>query len=161
MPYFADIIGSFKWDSTNTIPNDYTIFYNSTVDFEMPIPSSWNIQTTESEIRVVDPSTSATIIMSVRSNSNYLDNITASDITALIGNGKTNFMMQNYQTSKTMMKAICSYTENNQRIVSHQYIIANGKYFYFISFNYYDGTLDENVINTCIGLFREFASQKK
>lgn len=161
MPYFADIIGSFKWDTKNPIPNGYALYYNPGVDFEVGIPADWTVQITDAEVRVVNPKTSATIIMSVRGNADYLDKITASDITALVGNGKANFMMQNYQTSKTMTKAICSYTENNQRITSHQYIIANGKYFYFISFNYYAGTLDESVINTCMGLFREFASQKK
>lgn len=154
--YFDKIISSFKWNYENPITKGYIVFYHPELNIEFEIPETWVYQASNNTISFVEEASGATICLSIANTTNYLDSLTATDMTNLIKSGKNNFMMKNFSTSKNMAYASCSYYENDKQVLCDQYIFADGKRYYYISVNYYSGTLDSSIGETLSSSFKSY-----
>lgn len=145
IPYFDKIISSFKWNYENPIEKGYAIYFHPNLNVEFLIPETWICETSDKTIRFTDKASGAMILLSVNNTNQYLDSITATDMSNMIKSGRNNFMMKDFNTSKTKAYASCSYYENNKQVLCDQYVFADGKRYYFISVNYYAGTLNSSI----------------
>lgn len=156
IPYFDKIISSFKWNYEKPVNEGYAIFFHPGLDIEFMVPETWVCETSDTAIRFADSTTGAMILLTINTTADYLDSLTSTDMANMIKTGRSSFMMKNFNTSKTKAYAYCTYSENNKQVCCDQYIFADGKRHYFISVNYYAGTLDSSVGEVVAGSFRKF-----
>lgn len=161
LPYYEKIIGTFSWTKESEIPSDYYLYYNDSAKFEVGIPSSWTMSQAENTIIAMAGDTNASLSISVIGNTSYLDSITATDMASLLKNGKSNFIMQNYDnSSKEKATVSCTYVANDIQLNNKTYVFANGTYLYFLSIDYESGSIESEVPETCASLFRDFVSKQ-
>lgn len=159
-PYYEKIIKSFSWNREKEIPSDYYLFYNDNAKFEVGIPASWTVSQANDTIVAMNEDSNASESITVLKNSSYLDKITVTDMTNLLKSGKSGFIMKSYDNKKKKASIVYTYISGSQQITSQTYVYANGTYLYFVSFDYVEGTLQDNIPEDCSNLFREFIKDK-
>ena len=158
-PYYEKVIKSFTWNTTNIIPNNLYLYYNEMTDFEVAIPSDWTVGYSGNSLVAVNMDNTAQMTVTVSEYNNTLDKITATDMSNLVKPNKNSFMLKEFSTSPT--KAVAKSTYNNGTpATNYTYMYSNGIYLYMVQFDYFTGTIDENIIFQCDSMFREFLTQK-
>ena len=156
IPYYELILNSFAWNRQYEIPEDYMIYYNQDLNFEVMVPAGWSIGTSGNAISASDPDTGASETVTMTQTETTLDSMTATDMSKLLNIGQSGFMMNSYDNSKESAVARCSYILDN---VQHQevvYAYSTGSMIYFITFDYENGTVDNSLIEKCGKSFRYF-----
>lgn len=158
-PFISNTINSFTWTTKDIIPEEYAIFYSEFANFEFAVPVNWNFGISNNTYVAINPDDTAQMTVSATTYDTTLENLTATDITNLLKNGKSNFMLKEFSTSTT--NAQVKFTYNNGTPATNlTYLFSNGVYLYIIQFDYYDDYFDETQSSSCISFFREFYTQK-
>lgn len=160
IPYFDKIISSFKWVYENPIPTGYAIYYNSGIGFEMAVPADWIYSASDSALQFTDSKNGSVITLGLGQSTSSLSNLSATDMTNMMKNGKSNFMLKDFTTSDTVAYGLATYTLNNSQAVYEQYIVSNKEYLFYVSANYYSGKLSSDVAKTVASSIKVFEPEK-
>lgn len=161
IPYFDKIISSFKWVYENPIPTGYAMYYNDYVGFEVAVPADWTYSSTGSAIQFADSQSGSVITLGLGSPVSSLATLSATDMTSLMKNGTTNFMLKDFTTSESIAYGLATYTLNNSQAVYEQYIVSSKEYLFYISANYYSGKLSSDVAKTVTSSLKVFETEEK
>lgn len=157
---YDEIISSFAWEREAPIPDGVYLAYIEYGDFEIGLPDGWATAVSGGAYVAMDEASGA--IMSIRAaeSQDSLAGITATDMVSLVQGGRESFMMKQFTSSETAAYSASSYVQGNVEWQDETYLFANGYYWYMVSFDYENGTIDSSLPSVCAGLFREFLSGK-
>nr|WP_303183324.1 hypothetical protein [Lachnoclostridium phocaeense] len=154
--YYDTILASFSWDTSNPVPEGFYLYYNSNLQFEAGIPSSWSFGESDSAIVATDPESGAALTITATESPGTLEGLTAVDMANLIGAGKTGFMMRSFETDTDRASASATYVNGEIQFQNETYLFTNGAYLFCLSVDYEEGTIDNTVPKNCGSLFRMF-----
>ena len=158
-PYYKKILNSFSWTNEDTIQEGFLLYYSEIADFEFGIPSNWYISASGNSIVAMSEDNLAQMTVSVQEYTDNLSNFTATDMTNLIKYGKNAFMLKEFNNNYVSAVSTATYT-NGDSMTNKTYLYANGFFLYSIQFDYYTGSIEDTVPQSCAALFREFLTEK-
>ena len=157
--FISNTINSFAWTTEDIIPENYAIYYSEFADYEFAVPINWNFGISNNTYVAINPDDTVQMTVTATAYDTTLENLTATDITNLFKNGKSNFMLKEFSTSIT--NAQVKFTYNNGTPATNlTYLFSNGIYLYIIQFDYFDDYFDDAQSTLCINFFREFCTKK-
>lgn len=159
LPYIEKMLNSFSWNAENPIPDGYALQYLSADQFEFAYPDTWVLGTSSNSIVTMDQSSNASMTITMQDYDSSLSSMTATDMAQLIGSDKQNFMMNSFQASDAKATAKATYVVDSVQMQLVECLIWDGSHLFSLNIAYEQGTISDNLPETCISLFRSFASQ--
>mgnify|MGYP000555088762 CR=1 FL=1 len=163
LPYYDKILSSFQWTTKNTIPEDISLQYIQSLNFETGIPSSWSVSQADNAIDAegsswvnIDIETLLAETITILNSATSLTNITATDFSSVLKNGKNNFILGDFSASSDKVTASYSWSDNTQNYIGKAYCYSDGKQLYLICFDYIENSISEDLPDNCCKLFRSF-----
>lgn len=156
LPYYDKILSSFQWTTKNTIPEDISLQYIQSLNFETGIPSSWSVSQADNAIVAMSQDNNASETITILNSATSLTNITATDFSSVLKNGKNNFILGDFSASSDKVTASYSWSDNTQNYIGKAYCYSDGKQLYLICFDYIENSISEDLPDNCCKLFRSF-----
>ena len=156
LPYYDKILSSFQWTTKNTIPEDISLQYIQSLNFETGIPSSWSVSQADNAIVAMSQDNNASETITILNSTTSLTNITATDFSSVLKNGKNNFILGDFSASSDKVTASYSWSDNTQNYIGKAYCYSDGKQLYLICFDYIENSISEDLPDNCCKLFRSF-----
>ena len=156
LPYYDKILSSFQWTTKNTIPEDISLQYIQSLNFETGIPSSWSVSQADNAIVAMSQDNNASETITILNSATSLTNITATDFSSVLKNEKNNFILGDFSASSDKVTASYSWSDNTQNYIGKAYCYSDGKQLYLICFDYIEDSISEDLPDNCCKLFRSF-----
>lgn len=153
------MLNSFSWNAENPIPNGYALQYLSADQFEFAYPDTWVLGTSSNSIVAMDQSSNASMTITMQDYDSSLSSMTATDMAQLIGSDKQSFMMNSFQASDAKATAKATYVVDSVQMQIVECLIWDGSHLFSLNIAYEQRTISDDLPETCISLFRSFASQ--
>lgn len=135
-------IESFTWNG-NKIPDGYHINYYTYGNFSIMLKDTWGISyNNDNKITISDPEYGTYISLEVFETEEDFSGITQLSFTEYSAKGKSDYIQSSYINTGTEIVANATYTINGQNAEQYQWYLANGKYQYAISVEYYSAYFD-------------------
>lgn len=160
LPYYDKILSSFQWTTKNTIPEDISLQYIQSLNFETGIPSSWSVSQADNAIVAMSQDNNASETITILNSATSLTNITATDFSSVLKNGKNNFILGDFSASSDKVTASYSWSDNTQNYIGKAYCYSDGKQLYLICFDYIENSISEDLPDNCCKLFRSFTQNR-
>ena len=159
LPYIEKMLNSFSWNAENPIPDGYALQYLSADQFEFAYPDTWVLGTSSNSIVAMDQSSNASMTITMQDYDSSLSSMTATDMAQLIGSDKQSFMMNSFQASDAKATAKATYVVDSVQMQIVECLIWDGSHLFSLNISYEQRTISDDLPETCISLFRSFASQ--
>lgn len=153
---YISIIDSFEWNTENSIPDGYCLYYCDIGAFEVCIPSSWTVSVGDGYVTASDTQDGITVTVVATEGVNSLEGMTSLDITNQLNQGQNGFILQTFSATKTEAYASARYLSGDQWMQMDEKLLTNGQYLYTITFQYPEGTLADEMKDTFFHKFRTF-----
>lgn len=150
------IVNSFDWRADNPIPENHSIHYSSSGSFEVCIPSEWSVGTGDGYLVASDTVNGCSLTVRVEEECKNLEKLTLLDITGLLNQGQSNFLLQSFSTSENEAYASARYLSGEQWILISMKMISSGSYQYSIVLQYPEESISDEEKDSIFSLFRTF-----
>ena len=101
----------------------------------------------------------ASMTITMQDYDSSLSSMTATDMAQLIGSDKQSFMMNSFQASDAKATAKATYVVDSVQMQIVECLIWDGSHLFSLNISYEQRTISDDLPETCISLFRSFASQ--
>lgn len=157
-PVISAIEQSFTFDPASPIPSDVFLLYDSTLNVQFALPSTWDVVQESNVYYASDPDTGSIISIACIPSQNNFSSFSKIDYTSFASASRSNFILQSYAADANQISAIATFVSGNQNMYLRQYIVATGQYEFTITAEYaaahYDTVAQtiENAIE-CFAIF--------
>ena len=158
-PYFEKIIRSFSWERKSPVPEGFHLFYLEEYGFEVGIPDDWSTALSGNTLAAQEDATGAALIVQAQKNTAPLESLTAAGLSSTLEAGRENLIFGSFQADADHAYARSTYSRNRKRWVNRVYLFSGKEYLYSLVFDYEEGSLDEDLPETCADLFRSFSPE--
>ncbi len=159
IPYYENSINSFAWSKESEIPEGYYIFYDAYDEFEVGMPSDWNVGTADYAIVSMDPNSNASLTITMSGYTGTVSDMGSVDVSSVTSSGKNNYIMQSFDAYGENGVVRATYVVDNVQMQNVTYIDTDGVNIYFLDFTYEYGSIDEALPEICAGMFRSFVDE--
>lgn len=160
LPYYDKILSSFQWTTENTIPSDILLQYIESLKFEIGIPASWSASQADNALVAMSQDNDASETITVLNSTAALNSITATDFSSVLKNGKSNFILGDFNASSDKVTATYSWSDDSQNYIGKAYCYSDGKQLYLICFDYIQDSISDDLPDTCCKFFRSFKKEQ-
>lgn len=157
MPYYEKIFDTFSWQRSKEIPEGFVMYYEENTKFQVLFPESWSIGLATNVISVTDEQSGAVESVSIMEASKKLSTITATELTPLLKQNKSNFILKEFDNQNDKIIANCTYVSNDVQYQEDIFIFSANGLYYFLMFDYEDGTIEETLPQQCSESFKTFS----
>lgn len=128
--YYEYSINSIKWDSKDSIPENYNLVFVEYGSFIFGYPLMWNVGLQDNCYILSDSNTGSTItIRSTQNSSDYSEISKIQYGNYLSSNGnRNNFILKSYTNDGHIIHGEATYYVGNVQYGLYQYLISNGDY---------------------------------
>ena len=129
-------LDSVSWDYEEPITDGYRLIYQLDGDFEYAMPDQWTNASSDSSFYAYEESSGASLTVNLLEDPTLLTDITELDYSNFLSNGKSNFVLNQFQQSDTNIYGEATYINNNVQMSIVQEYYANGTYQYILTYEF-------------------------
>lgn len=129
-------LDSISWNYEDPITDGYILNYQLNGDFEFAIPDTWTTGSSDSSLYAYEESSGASLTVNLIEDTTLLSDITELDYSSFLSNGKSDFILNQFQQTDTNIYGEATYTNNNVQTAIIQEYYANGTYQYILTYEY-------------------------
>lgn len=133
------------------------MYYEENTKCQVLFPESWAVAVAENVISATDEQSGATEALSLMQATKELSEITATELTPLLRQNKNNFILNQFDNQKEKIVATCTYVLNNVQYHEDVYLFSANGIYYFLTFDYENGMIEESIPETCADSFKIFS----
>ena len=119
-------IDSISWQYEDPITEGFILCYQIDGDFEYAVPDSWQSGSTDTSFYAYEENTGASLTVNLLDDSTLLNDITQIDYANFLSNGKSNFVLNQFQQNDSMIYGEATYQNNDVQTAIVQGYFANG-----------------------------------
>lgn len=157
LPYYEKIFETFAWKRSKEIPEGFIMYYEENTKCQVLFPESWAVAVAENVISATDEQSGATEALSLMQATKELSEITATELTPLLRQNRNNFILNQFDNQKEKIVATCTYVLNNVQYHEDVYLFSANGIYYFLTFDYENGMIEESIPETCADSFKIFS----
>lgn len=129
-------LDSVSWDYEEPITDGYRLIYQLDGDFEYAMPDQWTNASSDSSFYAYEESSGASLTVNLLEDPTLLTDITELDYSNFLSNGKSNFVLNQFQQSDTNIYGEATYINNDVQMSIVQEYYANGTYQYILTYEF-------------------------
>ena len=160
--YFAGSFSTLVFNSSDSIPSDYVLLYDSGLEIEFGYPSGWYVSSTGSGTYYAQDDTgSVSCTLLPVEYQGTAESISVDDMSYLLsGNDKQGFVMESFSLSGDAIYVSSRYIRDNVRITEKTRAVISCGVMFIETVSYLEGTVDETFSQQCFSLFRSFRTEQ-
>lgn len=129
-------LDSISWDYEDPITEGYYLTYQIEGDFEYAVPDQWTTGASDTTFYAYEEDTSSSFTVNTIQDSTMLSDITELDYSNFLSNGKSNFILNQFQQSENNIYGEATYINNETQMSVIQEYYANGTYQYILTYEF-------------------------
>lgn len=129
-------IDSISWQYEDPITEGFILCYQIDGDFEYAVPDSWQSGSTDTSFYAYEENTGASLTVNLLDDPTLLNDITQIDYANFLSNGKSNFVLNQFQQNDSMIYGEATYQNNDVQTAIVQGYFATGTYQYIVTYEY-------------------------
>ena len=129
-------LDSISWNYEDPVPEGYYLSYQIDGDFEYAVPDQWTAGYSDTTFYAYEESTGASLSVNTIQDPTLLSDITELDYSNFLSNGKSDFILNQFQQSDTNIYGEATYISNGTQMSIVQEYYANGTYQYILTYEF-------------------------
>lgn len=129
-------LDSISWEYEDPITEGYYLIYQIEGDFEYAVPDQWTTGASDTTFYAYEEDTSSSFTVNTIQDSTMLSDITELDYSDFLSNGKSNFILNQFQQSENNIYGEATYINNETQMSVIQEYYANGTYQYILTYEF-------------------------
>lgn len=156
LPYMNAVIKSATIKTDHTIPDNLYLYYSLDGAFEFAVPQGWTLGTTKNAYVASNTEIGANMVVRYVENGNSAGDMDMLDMSNLLKEGKQNYMLKSFDVSRDTAIGVASYLSDSRTMTKVQYVFSQAGNWYLLSFDYPEGSLSTESIQSYARFFRCF-----
>ena len=129
-------LNSISWDYEDPISEGFLLNYQIAGDFEYAVPDTWTTGSADTTYYAYEESSGAMLTVNVLEDTSLLSEITQLDYSNFLSNGKSNFVLTQFEQSDTSIYGEATYMNNDVQMGVMQEYYATGQYQYIVTYEF-------------------------